>query len=266
MNDLGGIILKVSSIQFLIKDDENKEQRLERMLERIEACRGSQLIVMPEIWKTGYFNFDNYEAESESLYGETVTLLAAKARELQAYIMTGSFVEKDKGKLYNTSVLLNPLGEIIATYRKIHLFGYGSEEARVLTPGSQVVTVGTEYGTFGLATCYDLRFPELFRKMLDQGVDFYLIASAWPYPRLDHWRTLNQVRALENECYLISANCAGINKGKQYMGHSAIVDPWGVIIAGAGDEEVIITAEIEASEVKRVREIFPPVKDRVIFD
>lgn len=255
--------MKVSSIQFLIKDDENKEQRLKRMLEKIDACRGSQLIIMPEIWKTGYFNFDRYEAESESLNGETVTLIAAKARELQAYIMTGSFVEKDQGKLFNTSVLLNPRGEIIASYRKIHLFGYGSEETRVLTPGSQVVTVGTEYGTFGLATCYDLRFPELFRKMLDQGVDFFLIASAWPYPRLDHWRMLNQVRALENECYLISANCAGINRGKQYLGHSAIVDPWGVIIAGAGDEEAIITAEVDVSEVRRVRSVFPPVRDRV---
>lgn len=255
--------MKVSSIQFLIRDDENKKQRVGRMLEIIESCRGSQLIIMPEMWETGYFNFDSYKAESESLNGETVTLLAAKAKKLQAYIMTGSFVEKDQDKLFNTSVLINPRGEIIASYRKIHLFGLGSEETRVLTPGSQVVTVGTEYGTFGLATCYDLRFPELFRKMLDQGVDFFLIASAWPYPRLDHWRMLNQVRALENECYLISANCAGINRGKQYLGHSAIVDPWGVIIAGAGDEEAIITAEVDVSEVKRVRSVFPPVRDRV---
>ena len=255
--------MRVSSIQFQIRDDETKAQRLKRMTTKIEACRGSQLIVLPEIWNTGYFNFDLYASESESLQGETVTLMAAKARELQAYVMMGSFVENDRGKLFNTSVLLNPQGEIMATYRKIHLFGFGSDETRLLSPGSEVVTVPTEHGVFGLATCYDLRFPEQFRRMLDQGVEFFLISSAWPYPRLDHWRTLNQTRAFENECYLISANCAGINRGKQYLGHSAIVDPWGVTIAGAGDEESVITAEISAAEVQRVREVFPPVADRV---
>lgn len=255
--------MRVSSIQLQIRDDETKAQRLQRMITKIDSCRGSQLIILPEIWNTGYFNFDLYAAESESLQGETVTLMAAKAKDLQAYVMMGSFVENDRGKLFNTSVLLNPQGEIIATYRKIHLFGFGSDETRLLTPGAEVVTVATEHGVFGLATCYDLRFPEQFRRMLDQGVEFFLISSAWPYPRLDHWRTLNQTRAFENECYLISANCAGINRGKQYLGHSAIVDPWGVTIAGAGDEESVITAEINAAEVKRVREVFPPVTDRV---
>lgn len=255
--------MRVSSIQFQIRDDETKGQRLKRMLEMVDSCRNSQLIVLPEIWNTGYFNFDLYAAESESLQGETVTLMAAKAKELQAYLMMGSFVENDGGRLFNTSVLFNPQGEISATYRKIHLFGFGSDETRLLTPGSEVVTVPTEHGVIGLATCYDLRFPEQFRRMLDQGAEFFLISSAWPYPRLDHWRTLNQVRAFENECYLISANCAGINRGKQYLGHSAIVDPWGVPVAGAGDEESILTAEISASVVKRVREVFPPVSDRV---
>ena len=255
--------MRVSSIQFQIRDDETKAQRLKRMTTKIDSCRGSQLIIMPEIWNAGYFNFDLYAAESESLQGETVMLMAAKAKDLQAYVMMGSFVENDGGKLFNTSVLLNPQGEIMATYRKIHLFGFGSDETRLLTPGSEVVTVPTEHGVFGLATCYDLRFPEQFRRMLDQGVEFFLISSAWPYPRLDHWRILNQARAFENECYLISANCAGINRGKQYLGHSAIVDPWGVTIAGAGDEESVITAEISAAEVQRVREVFPPVADRV---
>lgn len=255
--------MRVASIQFEIRDSETKEQRLGRMAGLIDACKGSQLIVLPEIWNTGYFAFDRYEAESENINGETVTLMSIKARELQSYIMTGSFVEKDKGKLFNTSVLINPQGEVIASYRKIHLFGFGSDETRLLTPGNRVATVATEFGVFGLATCYDLRFPELFRKMLDQGVEAILVSSAWPFPRLDHWRTLNQVRALENECYLISANCAGINRGKQYLGYSSIVNPWGVTIAGAGEEGAIITTEIDVNEVRRIREIFPPVKDRV---
>lgn len=264
-SDFHNSCFRVSSIQFAIRDNETKGQRLIRMAEMIDSCKGSQLVLLPELWNTGYFNFERYEAESESLHGETMSLMASKARELQCYVMAGSFVEKDQGKLFNTSVLLNPRGEIVASYRKIHLFGFGSDETRLLTPGREVCTVATEFGIFGLATCYDLRFPELFRKMLDRGVEIFLISSAWPFPRLDHWRLLNQVRALENECYLISSNCAGINKGKQYLGYSSIVNPWGVIIAGAGDEEAIITAEVDVNEVKRVREIFPPVKDRVAW-
>ncbi|MHB1405578.1 MAG: carbon-nitrogen family hydrolase [Desulfitobacteriaceae bacterium] len=265
--------MRVSSIQFEIKDSESKEQRLERMARMLDSCRGSELIVLPEIWNTGYFAFDRYEAESESVNGETVSLISSRAKELNAYIMAGSFVEraqtmgdKKQDRFYNTSVLIDANGRIMATYQKIHLFGFGSEETKILTPGSKVVTVPTELGVLGLATCYDLRFPEQFRKMLDQGAEIFLISSAWPYPRLDHWRLLNQVRALENECYLISANSAGVNRGKQFLGHSAIVDPWGVMIAGAGDEETILTADIDVAKVQRVREIFPPVKDRVHLD
>lgn len=162
--------------------------------------------------------------------------------------------------------MYNPSGELIATYRKIHLFGFGSDETKILTRGNEVVTVPTEFGILGLATCYDLRFPEMFRKMLNQGVEFILVSAAWPYPRLDHWRELNHVRALENECYLISSNCAGITRGKQFLGHSMIVDPWGIPIASAGDYESIISADVDSKEVRQVREIFPPVKDRVIFD
>lgn len=257
--------MRVSSIQWEVRDSDSKNERLNRMAKLVDSCRGSQLIVLPETWKTGYFDFDRYEQESEGLQGETVSLLAAKAKSLNAYIVTGSFIEKDGDKLYNTTVLLNPQGENIATYRKIHLFGYGSEETRLITPGREVVTAQTEFGVVGLATCYDLRFPELFRKMLDQGVQIILISSAWPYPRLDHWRMLNHVRALENECYLISANCSGISRGKQFLGHSAVIDPWGVMVAGAGDEETVLITEIDPAKVDHVRKVFPPVTDRVLF-
>lgn len=258
--------MKVSSIQFEIKDAETKKDRLHRMGELLDSCRGSNLIVLPEIWNTGYFNFDRYQEESESKIGETSAFLGQKAKDLNAYIMAGSWVERDNGKLYNTSFLFNPSGQLLATYRKIHLFGFGSDETKILTRGSQVVTVPTEFGILGLATCYDLRFPEMFRKMLDQNVDFILVSAAWPYPRLDHWRELNHVRAFENECYLISSNCAGVTRGNRFLGHSMVVDPWGTPIAAAGDHESIITVDVDSKVVKQVREIFPPVNDRVSFE
>jgi predicted amidohydrolase len=117
-------------------------------------------------------------------------------------------------------------------------------------------------GKIGLATCYDLRFPELFRRMVEQGAEIFLVCSAWPYPRLEHWLMLNRVRALENQCFLISANSVGLNQGIQFVGHSMITDPWGTILAGAGDKEVIIKSEIDLGELEAARQQFPALADR----
>ena len=127
-----------------------------------------------------------------------------------------------------------------------------------------MVTAATDFGRVGLACCYDLRFPELFRRMVDQGAEFFLVCSAWPYPRLESWIMLNRVRALENEAFLVSSNCVGITRGKQFVGHSMVVDPWGAIVAGAGDEETVVRAEVDPGMVARVRSVFPPLRDRVL--
>jgi len=104
----------------------------------------------------------------------------------------------------------------------------------------------------------------LFWRMVDQGAEFFLVCSAWPYPRLEHWMMLNRVRALENEAFLISSNCVGVTRGKQFCGHSQIVDPWGTTIAAGGDEETVVRAEIDPGMVGRVRDIFPSLRDRVL--
>jgi len=141
---------------------------------------GADLILLPELWNIGFMSFDRYRKEAETEEGPTLTLLRALTKELSCYLHTGSFVEKRGDRFYNSSFLLNPKGEILGSYQKIHLFTYQSEEAKILTPGTSITVIPTEFGNFGLATCYDLRFPELFRKMLDQGAEFFLICSAWP--------------------------------------------------------------------------------------
>jgi len=128
---------------------------------------------------------------------------------------------------------------------------------------SSTVPSDADCGNLGLATCYDLRFPELFRKMLDQGAEFFLISSAWPAPRLEHWLLLNRTRALENLSYLISSNCAGINRGMQFAGHSLVVDPMGQIVAGSKDEECVVWGEADRDIVLRARAEFPALRDRV---
>jgi len=256
--------IKIASLQVAITDQETRAERLTRVEALIDQCEGARLMVLPEIWHVGYFSFEDYEAGSETLSGATVSRIAAKAKQLNAYILAGSMVEKTKEGLYNTSVLLNPKGEIAASYRKIHLFGLNSAETELLKPGSQVVTVETELGVLGLSICYDLRFPELFRSMVEKGAEVFIICSAWPYPRVEHWVALNKVRAFENQCFLISSNCAGVNRGRPFMGRSSVVDPWGTVLAAAGDRECIVKAEIDLSQTAAARREFPALRDRVL--
>lgn len=256
-------MFRVASIQLSI-GEENKSQRMERVESLLNQANGANLVILPEIWNIGYFSFDLYSKESERVDGETARRMSQKAREHGFYLHTGSFVEEDQGKLYNTSLLFNPDGKLIARYRKIHLFGYGSQESQILSRGSEVVVVETNLGKIGMCTCYDLRFPELFRMMLDKGAELFLVASAWPYPRLEHWLMFNRIRAIENSAFLVSSNCAGKSRGFQFCGHSMIVDPWGTILASSGDEECILWADIDLGRVSRVRQEFPALKDRIL--
>lgn len=254
--------MRVASVQLKVVE-ESKEKALEHASQMIRQCQGADLILLPELWNIGFMSFDRYRDEAETEEGPTLTLLCALAKKLSCYLHTGSFVERRGDRFYNSSFLLNPKGDILGSYQKIHLFTYQSQEAEILTSGTSVTTIVTELGNFGLATCYDLRFPELFRKMLDQGAEFFLISSAWPYPRLEHWLLLNRTRALENLSCLISSNGVGINRGAQFVGHSLVVDPMGQIIAGSNDEECIVWAEADRDMVLRARAEFPALKDRV---
>lgn len=252
----------MTSIQMEITD-RSKEENLAHAESLLAKAEGADLVVLPEVWNVGYFSFDQYEAGSEPPDGETASRMSGAARRLGAYLHAGSWVVKKDGGLYNTSFLFDPQGEVAAAYEKIHLFGYGSKERDLLTRGTEPVTVRTGIGTFGLTTCYDLRFPELYRRMMKAGAEVFLVASGWPYPRLEHWMMFNRVRAVENVCYLVSANCVGLNRGVRFCGHSMIVDPWGIVKAGGGDEEEILWAEVDIDKVARVRESFTALDDIV---
>ena len=255
--------MKVSSIQLEIKDNTSKADMLKHTLEMIDKCKGDDLIILPELWNVGFFAYDDYKNFSEPIDGETAQAIAAKAKEMNAYIYSGSFVECKDGKYYNSSVLFDRNGKALGSYSKIHLFTYKSREPEILTPGDHMTVVDTEFGRVGLATCYDLRFPELFRKMtVELGAEIFLITSCWPYPRIEAWNVLNQARAIENTCYLISCNCTGVNKGVRCAGHSQIVDPWGNVLSGSGYEEMIIRGEISHEELLRIRKEFPVLNDR----
>jgi predicted amidohydrolase len=244
--------------------DPDVETNVERATERIRAAAaaGADLIVLPEIWNVGYFAFDAYETGAEPVDGPTAGRLADLAADLDVHLHGGSIVERDGEDLYNTSLLFGPDGNRLATYRKIHLFGYESEEATLLTPGESVVAVETDLGTLGLTTCYDLRFPGLYRALVDRGVDALLITSAWPMARADHWHLLVRTRALESQTALVAANLTGTNAGVELAGQSVVVDPWGVERANAGEGDRTVHATVDPAEIEATRREFPVLGDR----
>ena len=253
--------MRVASIQMGVVE-KDKAGAIDRAVQLMRRCRGADLIILPELWNIGFMSFDRYYTQAEDEDGPTLSAMRTMARELGAHVHTGSFVLQEGPSCFNASYLLSPQGEILGGYRKIHLFAFNSQESQLLAPGEEVSVIQTPLATFGLATCFDLRFPELFRRMVDQGADVFLVCSAWPYPRLEHWLIFNRARAIENQCALISANAVGPNQGATLLGHSMIVDPWGTIMASGGDEETIVHTEIDVPGIYRARDRFPGLAGR----
>jgi predicted amidohydrolase len=252
------------------------EANTERAVEavRTTAARGADLVALPEIFNVGYFAFESYARHAEPLDGETVGQLRDVAAEQGVGILAGSIVEDLEASANagfetpaqegyaNASVFIGSDGEHLGVYRKHHLFGYGSAEQELLTPGESIATV--EFGGFtvGMTTCYDLRFPELYRRLVDDGASLILVPSAWPYPRVEHWRLLPQARAVENLCYVATINGTGSFDDATLLGRSTVYDPWGTVVAGLGEESGVITARIDPDEVEQRRAEFPALDDR----
>ncbi|MDZ7850942.1 MAG: carbon-nitrogen family hydrolase [Halodesulfurarchaeum sp.] len=238
---------------------------------REAAVRETDLLVLPELWNVGYFDFDAYETAAEGLNGPTLSRISDLAQEYRVSILAGSIVEDLTATeaatpattgLSNTSVFFDSSGTRQLIYRKHHLFGYQSEESRLLTPGERLETTTIGGFTVGVTTCYDLRFPELYRELVDRGVTLILVPSAWPYPRIEHWTTLTRARAIENQLYVVGVNGSGPAGGPGLIGRSRVIDPWGTTVRAVGsDPETAITA-VEPETVDAVRERFPTLDDR----
>lgn len=255
--------MRVTSIQFRRKG-QTKADAVADVLALLDKSPQSDLLLLPEMWPTGFFCFDDYVRDAEPIDGPTTGSLRAKASELGCHILIGSLVESEGKNLFNTSLLLDSDGQVVAKYRKIHLFGHQSRERELLAAGNEITVASTPWGKVGLSTCYDLRFPELYRIMVDQECRLFLVVSAWPLMRLEAWTLFNRVRALENLSYLISCNCAGVDLGTQYGGHSMIVDPLGMVIAQGNEDECFVSAEIDIDSVDRIRKEFSALHDRVL--
>lgn len=258
-------IVKAACLQLSPPPDADKEYRVEHAISLIEQLPQVDLAVLPELWPVGYFRFHRYEEEAESLQGDTVAAIKEVAASRKMYVLGGSFVERtEEGKLHNTSFLVGPEGDLLLAYRKMHVFGYQSKEAALLAPGESATVAETDLGTMGTTTCYDLRFPELYRELSAAGAQIVLIPSAWPRARLDHWLVLNRARAIENQVFVVACNMAGTDDGTPLGGHSMIVDPWGDVLAQAEEEEQVLFAELDMKRLRELRREFPVLGDRRI--
>lgn len=257
--------MRASLIQLEVDTAESPEDRRVRAAALVRAQAGSDLVVLPELWALGGFAYDAWSPGAETLDGPTAEAMSAAARDAGVWLHAGSIVERDPdGPIYNTSLLFSPSGELSHTYRKIHRFGFDSGEAVAMGAGTELVTAVTEFGTLGLATCYDLRFPELFRALLDAGTEIFVVPAAWPARRREHWTLLARARAVEEQAYILACNTAGTHGGVEQAGHSIVVDPWGAVLAEAGNGEEVLVVDLDPGEVAKTRTDFPVLRDRLM--
>lgn len=256
-------VVKVAAVQFAFDEAEPYDARVERMLSLVAAEAAADLVVLPELWPNGGFTYQAWEPTAQPLDGPLLRQLQDAAVVARVVLHGGSFIERHQdGSLTNTAVVVDRDGELKAAYRKIHLFGFTDGEPKYLAGGDEVVVAETSVGRLGLATCYDLRFPEMFRRLTDAAADVFVVPAAWPAPRIEHWTVLARARAIENQLPLVAVNTAGEHGGVAMGGSSLVVDALGVVLAQAGTSEQVIRAEIDTAHTRDWRERFPALGDR----
>ena len=225
--------------------------------------QGAELIVFPEASDTGY-SMPVIRAHAQPWTEGAVPALQKMAKEFSLTIVSG-VSERSGDVIYNSQVFIDPQGDLVASYRKTHLFVLApNDESTCYTPGDKFVSVSASGFNFGLSICYDLRFPEVSRALaLEYGANVLLVSSAWPLPRVEHLRALSIARAIENQSYLVLANRTGVDAGVTCCGMSAIIDPSGVILASAaGDREELLLSDISPETIAEVRKRIPVFANR----
>ena len=253
--------MRVSAVQMRIRTGDVRAN-LEEAARGVEEAlrRGSHLVLLPEMWSTG-FAYREFPDLARAAWPAALDLMQAYARRGRAWV-AGSVPEVEGGRVYNALVWVDPAGEVAAVYRKLHLFP-PMGEAEQLAAGDRVVAVATGEGLVGGLICYDLRFPELARRLALEGCWALCVPAQWPHPRLHHWQTLLMARAIENQVWVIAANRVGAEGRLEFFGHSAVISPWGEIVEGAGEEErAVVTADISRAQVDEVRERLPCLGQR----
>jgi predicted amidohydrolase len=262
--------MRAAAVQFNSTEDKRRNLKIAERLVREAAADGAELICLPEKWNL-LGSSRALMKGAEPLDGPSLSATRAWARELGVHLLAGSIAERVDGqeRLFNTSVLIGPQGDDLAAYHKIHMFdvevgGVEYRESEHEQGGDEIVTASLGDLELGLTVCYDLRFPELYRILAVRGARVITVPSAFTAPTgLAHWEVLLRARAIENQTFMIAPNQIG-EAPPHYdsYGHSAIVDPWGTVLAMAPDEECFVAADLDFAEQDRVREKLPSLANR----
>lgn len=262
--------MRAALLQIAVRPEEDPKERTDRVVSLVGDCRSADLVVLPELWTVGAFAFEDFESCAETVDGETVRRMGAAAADAGVWLHAGSIIERaPDGRLFNTALLFAPDGRLHRTYRKIHRFGFDRGEAALLARGERPATavlapVGGTGPTVGLATCYDLRFPELFRQLVDRGAELLVVAAGWPAVRREHWLLLARARAVECQAYVLACSTTGAHAGVEQAGHSVVVGPRGEVLAEAGEAEQTLVVDLDPGAVAVERAAFPVLRDRIL--
>lgn len=226
----------------------------------IEAAReGADIVLLPELWASGY-DLINAQSYASSLNEGWF----ARMRELaldHSVALGGSMIEEEGDKLYNTFLFLDQRGKKLGSYRKAHLFDL-IDEKEYFSAGRELSVFDSPWGRIGLALCYDLRFPELFRAYAVNGAEIILLVAEWPRRRVAHWDALVLARAIENQCFIAAVNKVGNSKGAQLGGNSVVINPMGEVLTKGDDSPGVLIAEINPEEAAKARAWMPVLNDR----
>jgi deaminated glutathione amidase len=263
-----------AAIQMTSVPDLRKNLAQAEELIDLAVRQGAELVGLPE-----NFSFMGEEkdklTQASAIATETETFLKTIAQRYQVTILGGGFPVPvgSTGKVYNTALLIDPTGKELACYRKVHLFdvnvpdGNTYQESSTVMAGTELppVYISEKLGSIGLSVCYDVRFPELYRHLSSKGVDVIFVPAAFTaFTGKDHWQVLLQARAIENTCYVIAPAQTGTHYARrQTHGHAMIIDPWGMILADAGEQPGVAIAEINPGRIEQVRRQMPSLEHRV---
>lgn len=254
--------VRVALVQLDVSSDEPVAQRVTRALGLVDqAASECDLLMLPELWHVGAFDVEAAREHAQPLDGPLASALSGLAKEHGIWLHAGSMAERDGDEFFNTSMLFAPDGILAAAYRKIHLFGFEGGETVLMSGGDELFVVETPLGPTGLATCYDLRFPELFRALVEGGATAILLTSGWPTPRIEHWDVLTRARAIENQSWFLACNEVGQQPGIQLGGHSVVIDPRGAVVAQAGTGQEILYVDVDPGAAAQWRAEFPVLDD-----
>jgi len=260
--------VRVAAVQLNSSGEKARNLRVAERLVRAAAAAGAELVALPEKWNL-LAGGEEMAAGAEPLDGPSLGAARGWARELGIHLLAGSICERGAEKAFNTSVLIDPSGEDLAVYRKIHMFdveagGVEYRESDHEQPGEEIVAAPVGELSVGLSVCYDLRFPELYRILAVRGARLLAVPSAFTMATgRDHWEVLLRARAIENQAFVLAPNQFG-EAPPHYSsyGRSAIVDPWGVTLAVAPDEECFVVADLDLAAQERVRQALPSLANR----